>query len=235
LKGFQRQARLFSASGLKGEVTERGAIPFMRLLRNFRVPAGRLGFSVALAMVALGASILLAAPVQAQKVKYNYDKTVDFAHYKRYAWAKNYILTRQRPDDQKSIAESVKSAINSQLAAKGFILDEQHPDFLVSYEAGGMTKSDISAVPDLSRNQGDPNAIDQPAFATPMNASDAWVSVLAGVRVTIQDAGTTKAVWIGQLSEKVKDPQNVMPTVDKEVSKAMAKLFTPFPPGSKSK
>jgi hypothetical protein len=187
-----------------------------------------------LAMAALAVSIFSAAPVQAQKVKYSFDKSVDFQHYKRYAWAKNYLLTRQVPEDQKSIAESIKSSITKQLVAKGFMLDTQNPDFLISYEAGGMTKSDISAVPDLSRNIADPNAIDQPAFGTPMNASDAWVSVLAGIRVTIEDAGTKKSIWIGQLSTKVKDPQHVMQTADKQIDTAMVKLLKPFPPtGSK--
>ncbi len=182
----------------------------------------------------LGMLLCVAAPVNAQKVKYNYDKSVDFQNYKHYAWAKNYLITRQLPDDQKSIAESIRSSIDKQLNAKGFILDAQHPDFLISYEAGGMTKSDLSAVPDLSRNIADPNAMDQPAFSTPMNATDAWVSVLAGIRVTIQDAGTRKSIWIGQLSTKVKDPQHVMRTVDKQIDAATAKLLQPFPPpGSK--
>jgi hypothetical protein len=188
-----------------------------------------------IAAVLFVAGLLGGSPAHAQKVKYNYDKAVNFSHYKHYAWAKNYLITRQLPDDQKSIAESIKSSIDKQLAAKGFILDAQNLDFLVSYEAGGMTKSDISAVPDLSRNYADPNAIDQPAFATPMNATDAWVSVLAGIRVTIEDAGTKKPVWIGQLSTKVKDPQNVMLTVDKQVDAATAKLLKPFPPATGSK
>jgi hypothetical protein len=165
-----------------------------------------------LALAALVVSIFSAAPVQAQKVKYSFDKSIDFQHYKRYAWAKNYLLTRQVPEDQKSIAESIKRSITKQLVAK----------------------SDISAVPDLSRNIADPNAIDQPAFGTPMNASDAWVSVLAGIRVTIEDAGTKKSIWIGQLSTKVKDPQHVMQTADKQIDAAMVKLLKPFPPmGSK--
>jgi hypothetical protein len=187
------------------------------------------------ALVLLAMALLGAMPARAQKVKYNYDKTVNFQHYKKYAWAKNYLITRQLPDDQKAIAESLKSSLNKQLAAKGFILDAQNPDFLISYEAGGMTKSDLSAVPDLSRNIADPNAIDQPAFSTPMNATDAWVSVFAGIRVTIQDSGTKKSIWVGQLSTKVKDPQNVMLSVDKQVDAATAKLMQPFPPSSKTK
>jgi len=200
------------------EIPQKGAKQFMRL--SLRI----------LAFAALAASLLCAGAVHAQKVKYNFDKSVNFEHYKHYAWAKNYLITRQMPDDQKSIADSIKSSINRQLNAKGFTLDEKNPDFLISYEAGGMTKSDLSNVPDLSRNIADPNAIDQPAFGLPMTATDAWVSVLAGIRVTIQDAGTKKPIWIGQLSTKVKDPQNVMLTVDKQVDAAMAKLLQPFPP-----
>ncbi len=194
----------------------------------------RLRFQLLVFAVLVGA-IFCAGPVHAQKVKYSFDKSIDFQHYKRYAWGKNYLITRQQPEDQKAIGESIKSSLNRQLSAKGFILDAQHPDFVVSYEAGGMTKSELSAVPDLSRDLGNLNAIDQPAFATPMNATDAWVSVLAGMRVTIQDAGTKKSIWVGQISMKVKDPQNVMLTVDKQVDTATAKLLTPFPPAPGSK
>src|SRR5580698_1597897 len=184
------------------------------------------------AFVVLGIAMLGAPPLHAQKVKYSFDKSVDFQHYKRYAWGQNYLLTHQRPDDQKVIGESLKASINRQLAAKGFILDEARPDFIVSYEAGGMTKAALSHVPDLSRVGPDPNAIDQPAFGLPMNSTDAWVSVLGGLRVTIDDATTKKHVWIGQISDKIKDPQKFMLNVDSRVDAATAKLMKPFPPPS---
>ena len=54
--------------------------------------------------LALGGVALLiaAAPISAQKIKIKsgYDKSNDFARYKRYAMGKNFLLTHQTPEVQ---------------------------------------------------------------------------------------------------------------------------------------
>jgi Domain of unknown function (DUF4136) len=180
------------------------------------------------------AIVLTVAPAHAQKIKITVDKTANFGHYKKYAWTKNYLITHQTPDDQKAIGDDLKSAINSQLTSKGFVLDETHPDFLVSYEAGGLSKVDMSTVPDLDRDPGNPNAMNQPADIGPMMTnSDAWSSVMGGLRLTFVDAASKKKVWIGQISEKIHDPQKFMNNMDAELSSVTAKLLKTFPPNGK--
>jgi hypothetical protein len=79
------------------------------------------------------------------------------------------------------------------LRAKGFSHDESNPDFQIGYEAGGLSKADISTTPDLSRDIGNPNAMDQPTDIGPIpTAIDAWLSVLGGLRVTIVDEKSKK-------------------------------------------
>jgi hypothetical protein len=173
------------------------------------------------------------APANAQKVKVS-DHETNFGHYNRYAWGKNYLITHQTPGDQKAIGEALKNSIDRQLNAKGFVHDEKNSDFVVSYEAGGLSKVDMSTVPDLSRDVGNPNTLDQPADIGPMMTNtDAWASVLGGLRVTVVDAGSKKKVWVGQISKKIRDPQKLLLNLDTELDNATSKLMKAFPTSGK--
>ena len=101
--------------------------------------------------LALGGVALLiaAAPISAQKIKIksDYDKSNDFGRYKRYAMGKNFLLTHQTPEVQSHIDQVLVESLNRHLQAKGFILDENHPDFVITYEAGSLPKADTSAQP----------------------------------------------------------------------------------------
>jgi hypothetical protein len=174
-----------------------------------------------------------AGQASAQKVKFSADSSADFAHYGRYGWSKNYLVTRQRPDNQRLIGTTLTSSINHQLQAKGFILDEKNPDFLISYEAGGLTKADVSVSPDLSRGATiNPNAVDDAIASVGPGVSslDAWISVFAGIRITVTDFASQKNVWIGQMSKKIKNPQKAMLNMETEVDAAVVKIMQSFPP-----
>jgi Domain of unknown function (DUF4136) len=174
---------------------------------------------------------LTAASASAQKVKFVASKTENFGGFKKYAWDKNYLLTRQTPDDQKAIGEEITSSMNRQLQAKGYVLVDKDPDFTVSYEAGGIAKVDMSTAAILDYDPGNPNAINQPAAIGPvMTVSDAWSSVLGGLRITVVDARTKKKVWMGEISKSIRDPQKFMRNLDAEVNDATAKLLKNFPP-----
>ena len=101
----------------------------------------------------LGGVVLLiaAAPISAQKIKIKseYDKSNDFARYKHYALGKNYLLTHQRPEVQAHIDKVLVESLNHHLQAKGYVLDENHPDFIIKYEAGSLPEADTSAPPDM--------------------------------------------------------------------------------------
>ena len=81
----------------------------------------------------------------AQSVKSAYDKKTDFKKYKKYAWGHNYLLTRQHPEDQARINLAIIDSINRDLQASGFVLEQESPDFIIIYEAGGLPKSDVGA------------------------------------------------------------------------------------------
>ena len=101
--------------------------------------------------LALGgfALLLAATPVFAQKIKSDYEKSNDFTHYKKYAIGKNYLLTHQGLDRQASIDKVLVESLNRQLQSKGFVPDENHPDFRIKYEAGALTETAVSTQPDM--------------------------------------------------------------------------------------
>jgi hypothetical protein len=188
--------------------------------------------------LALGGVVLLlaAAPMSARKikVKIDYDKSNDFARYKRYARGKNYLLTHQRPEVQAHIDKVLAESLNRYLQAKGFVLDENHPDFIIKYEAGSLPKADTSAPPDIY--YGVPS--DSPAFGQEgLEGIPAavWTYTLAKLKLTVTDVGSGKPVWTARASEKIQDPQKALNDLKKRVDDLMATTLKSFPPASKPK
>jgi hypothetical protein len=186
----------------------------------------------------LGGVVLLiaAAPISAQKIKVksNYDKANDFARYKRYAMGKNFLLTHQTPEVQAHIDQVLVESLNRHLLAKGFILDENHSDFIITYEAGSLPKADTSAQPDMY--YGVPS--DNPAFGqVGLEGIPAavWTYTLAKLKLTVTDVGSGKAVWTARASEKIQDPQKALNDLKKRVDDLMAKTLKSFPSASDAK
>jgi hypothetical protein len=185
----------------------------------------------------LGGVVLLiaAAPISAHKIKIksDYDKSNDFARYKRYTMGKNFLLTHQTPEVQAHIDQVLVESLNRHLQAKGFVLDENHPDFIITYEAGSLRKADTSAQPDIY--YGVPS--DSPAFGqVGLEGIPAavWTYALAKLKLTVTDVDSGKPVWTARASEKIQDPQKALTDIKRKVDDLMTKTLRSFPPASKS-
>jgi hypothetical protein len=188
--------------------------------------------------LALGAVVLLlaAAPISAGKVriKLDYDKSNDFARYKRYSMGKNYLLTHQRPEVQAHIDKVLVESLNRHLQAKGFVLDENHPDFTIKYEAGSLAEAATSASPDIIYDVPSDNpGFDQVGLEGIPAA--VWTYALAKLRLTVTDVGSGKPVWTALATEKIEDPQKALNNLRKKVDDLMARTLKSFPPASLSK
>jgi hypothetical protein len=185
--------------------------------------------------LALGGVVLLltATPGCDQKIKSDYDKSNDFTRYKRYAIGKNYLLTRQRPDGQAHIDKVLVESLNRQLQAKGFVLDENHPDFRIKYEAGALPEAETSAQPEMLNGLPlDPIFGSISLDGVPPAV---WIYALAKLKLTVTDVGSGKPVWTALASEKIRDPQKALKDLNKKVDDLMAKTLKSFPPASKSR
>jgi len=162
----------------------------------------------------------------AQNVKSTSDKSVDFKKYKKYAWGQNYLLTRQRPDDQARINLAIIDSINRNLQARGLVEDSKNADFIVIYEAGGLPKADVGAQRDLF-------AADLVNWSWGNLAgisSDVWVYSLAKMQITVTDAATQNKLWQAMASQKITNPNKFGENLKENVDKFIQKTMKSFPP-----
>jgi hypothetical protein len=186
------------------------------------VPGRRLAATFLLCVSALYPS----GNAAAQDVKSNFDKSVDFTKYKKYAWGSNYLLTRQTKEVQEQINMAIVDSINRNLQARGFVEDDKNPDFRITYEAGGLPKADVGAQRDLYAADmvnyywGNLSGI----------SSDVWVYSLAKLQITVTDAATKSNLWQAMASQKIRDPQKFGNNLKENVDKFIQKTMKSFPP-----
>jgi len=180
--------------------------------------------------------MMAAAPISAEKirVKCDYDRSNDFARYKRYSLGKNFLLTHQTPEVQAHINQVLVESLDRHLEGKGFILDQNHPDFVITYEAGSLAKADTSLPPDIY--YGVPT--ESPAFGQiglEGIPAEVWTYALAKLKLTVTDVASGKPVWTARASEKIPYPKNALVDLRKRVDDLVAKTLKGFPPDAKSR
>jgi hypothetical protein len=166
------------------------------------------------------------AVAHAQDVKTTFDKSVDFSKYKKYSWGSNYLLTAQPKDVQDQINMAIVDSINRNLRARGFVEDDAHPDFRVTYSAGGHPQGDLGAQRSLYASDmvgyywGDLSGI----------SSDAWVTSLATVDIAVTDAASKKILWQATASKRISEPRKFVNNLHDNVDKFIQKTMKGFPP-----
>ncbi|MFZ3334116.1 MAG: DUF4136 domain-containing protein [Candidatus Acidiferrales bacterium] len=184
-----------------------------------------LGRQVAVFLLCFGV-LLTSGGAVAQDVKSTFNRSVDFAKYKKYTWGSNYLLTQQPKDVQERINMAIVDSINRNLQARGFVEDDENPDFRVTYEAGGEPKTDVGPqrylyAPDMvGYYWGDVSGI----------SSDVWVSSLAKVKITVTDAATNSNLWEATASDRIRDPNKFKSKLQENVDKFIQKTMKSFPP-----
>ena len=186
---------------------------------------GRTIIHAAIALTALWCGAY-APTARAQKVEVTADKNAPFKKYKRYAWGKNSLVTRQTADVEANIENKIKAAADQQLAAKGFVLAPANPDFLIHYDGGAMPMPGAS---DATWNQ--------PVYGNYMLSGtfsgvpmDVWLRVTAVLKFSVQDASSKNDVWTSVLKTETNEPKKFMKNADSEINKLVAKSLQKFPP-----
>jgi Domain of unknown function (DUF4136) len=169
---------------------------------------------------------LASAPAMAQKVEVTVDKSAPFKKYKRYAWGKNSLVTRQTADVEAQIEKKIEASADQQLASKGFVLDPAHPDFVIHYDAGAMPMPGAS-VPTWTQPIGGGDYLTGTFAGVPM---DVWLQVTGVLKFGVQDAASKSVVWQSVLTTKTNDPKKFIRNIDSEVDKLVAKGLQKFPP-----
>jgi len=156
--------------------------------------------------VALACMMPLVA--SAQKVDVDYDKAVDFSKARTYAWQTG------QPVSNPLLHKRIISAIDRQLAAKGWTKVEASPSAVLVYQAAVDEQKELSAWGSGPRWSG---------FGTARVET-----ILVGqLVVDIYDASNAQLMWRGFVSDTVTDSTEKN---ERKLNDAVAKLFKRFPP-----
>jgi uncharacterized protein DUF4136 len=180
------------------------------------------------AKILLFTSLAIVTAAFAQKIKTGYDKSVDFAGFKTYAW------TQQQPSPiQPLVATAIAGNIEHELAAKGLrkVDQSQDPDLLVSYHASGTAQS--------AYMQTDPGYLSTGGIPPP-NAT-MWAGslpatplpqVMKGTLVIdLADARKKQLVWRSSAQAKV--DYDKRSKIYDTVNKIVPEMFKNYPPSEK--
>ena len=175
----------------------------------------RFGLSIALCFVAatLGCS-------QMVEVKQDFDHYADFESFTTYDWLpqpaeESSMEGGEGSAERRNVHSFLEKAIAKELAGKGFVETVDNPDIFVVYYLGMKDKM----------GQADFNL----DYSQEFKNSDVWHMGGAVVVVELVKRDTDHLVWRGQAHGAV----NVDPTpemVEKNVNRAIAKLFEQYPP-----
>ena len=163
------------------------------------------------------------AAAEAQKIKVEFDKNVDFAAFRTYAWDPT-PQTAAKP----VLVLAIKGAVNEELGKRGLKEVTENPDLYVAiYGANdadmAITYSDFYYGP-----WGIP-AFDQSflVWGTVPGTTNTAVVQKGQLVVDLIDAGHKKLAWRGMATQKLSDQQ--MKLLE-QVNAAVEKLFAQYPP-----
>ena len=180
-------------------------------------------------IVAAAAVLLLwCVPASAQDVKYNFLPGTDFAKYKTYKWAR--VPKVEYPDQ--ILDGQIMQAIDAQLALKGLSKTEgDSPDLYVCYQAAVRQEQQWNSYSTDMGGWGYGRWGGWGGYGGGMsNTTTTSETIRIGtLDVDMYDVAAKNQIWKGQASKTLgsgKDPEKV----NKNLSKAMAKLFKKYPP-----
>jgi hypothetical protein len=162
----------------------------------------------------------------AQDVRYNFDKQTDFSKFKTYKWIT--IEGAQKVDDLRD--KQIKAAVDSALTAKGLTkTDTDNADLYVGYQAGlGQEKQFTSYNSDWGYGPGWYRGgwYGSTGGMTTGQTSTIYKGVLV---VDMYNPANHNLIWRGAVS-KTLDPKAKPDKQEKNLQKAVDKLFKKYPP-----
>jgi|SRR5581483_3050294 len=177
------------------------------------------------------ACLLAVTSLVAQDVRYNFDKGANFSKFKTYKWVP--IKGAQTPNDL--VDNQIKASINSQLAAKGLSqVDSDQADLYIGYQTAiGQDKQFTSYSTDWGYGggwyRGGWYGGGMGSSMTTGQTSTIYTGQLA---VDMYDSANHTLVWRGVVS-KTLDQKAKPDKREKNLNKALSKLFKNYPPQSK--
>lgn len=176
---------------------------------------------------AVSAILLWCASASAQDVKYNYMPGTDFSKYKTYKWVR--IPKVEYPN---SILDAqIMQAIDAQLALKGLSKTEDNPDLYVAYQAAVDQEKQWNSYSNDMGGWGYGRWGGWGGFGGGMSTTTTTSTTIniGTINLDIYDVAGKNQIWRGAASKTLgsgKNPEKVQ----KNLTKAMAKMLKNYPP-----
>ena len=170
-------------------------------------------------------SLLAVGLAVAQKVRTDYDRSLDFQQFKTYAWMEDIKLPMPALLDARELDGWVRSAVEEQLESRGLqIVDAGQADLLATYFT--YVRSNLeNQEADVQSRARLPYGHWRPFAET---APDSRLHTEGVLIVDLVNAQNKTLVWRGEISDALKDPGNAE-KIRKKIEKAAPKLFKKFP------
>jgi hypothetical protein len=193
-------------------VSTRARLRLILKLILFRLEAAVRSIRIFFALLFLFAA---SGALRAQNVRVDYDTNLDFSQFKTYAWEKGTPAKNSLWDQR------ITDGVDKQMVEKGFqkVSLSEHPDLVVLYHAALGEQTEL-------------NTLGMGWGARWGGRGTTTVDKIPTGQVTIDigDAKTKKLAWMGT----AKDTLSNNPQKDeKNLNKALAKMFKNFPPKPK--
>lgn len=168
-------------------------------------------------LILLAAIVLITIPVgvQAQKVKADYDHSIDFTKYKTYSWGKGM------PASNPQVHLLVIQEIDRQLQSKGLRRVDTGADLSVTYYASLDDNINRGAVEYAKNPDWQKWGDHSPVYGPKMVAA-----LTAIMELDVVDASNNKLIWRGRAKDAYTPNQA---RGKKRVNRAVEKLLEKFP------
>lgn len=183
--------------------------------------------------------LLVVAGCSSLQVSSDYDGAVDFASLRTYDWLPAPDVKTGDPAIQYDslLAQRLKAAVDTQLAARGLQQQTESPDMLVTYHVAVDQKVSVTYLNELygygpgrgtgyRRNMRYYGYPSQEAFVTEYKQGTLIIDMVG--------ASDKKLIWRGVASDEVY-PDSTAEAKEKRVREAVEAIFAQFPPPNEGK
>jgi hypothetical protein len=181
---------------------------------------------ISIVVLVTGLLLVCCVAASAQDIRFNYVQGTNFSQYKTYKWVR--IPKAQYPNS--IMDEQIMRAIEAQLALKGLSKNEDNPDLYITYQVALNQEKQWNSYSSGGDYWGWGGWGGWGGMSTTTTTSS--TINIGTISCDIYDVAQKKQIWRGDASKTLgsgKDPAKVQ----KNLNKAMAKLFKKYPPPQK--
>ena len=174
--------------------------------------------------------LLLCGMAAAQDIRYNYDKSADFSKYKTYKW-----VEMKNSDKDAMVDSQIKSAIDAELAKKGLTKsDSDNVDLYVGYQVAINTEKQVNTFSSDFGYGGGWGYYGRGYGGMGSTTSTSTTSTLyvGALQVDLYEVSKKQAVFRA-VATKTLDPKAKPEKRQKNLAKALEKMFKKYPPTAK--